>query len=172
MCKKFGASIIIKGSNQAEVSLSLSFVLSFCLFFCLFISSFVIQAKEFATSMATEKRLAYIEGWVIQVTATSLLLLLLLLLLFYGIVVLLIYGVSTRWCSIFYLVFFYVILFLGKIFGLIQQMTSLLIFPFLTFEKTLITKKELCGRCSRTCKKTNKDTYVITFCCCRVTYAT
>lgn len=37
MCKKFGASIIIKGSNQAE-------------------------AKEFATSMATEKRLAYIEG--------------------------------------------------------------------------------------------------------------
>lgn len=37
MCKKFGASIIIKGSNQAE-------------------------AKEFATSMATEKCLAYIEG--------------------------------------------------------------------------------------------------------------
>ena len=32
-------------------------------------------------------------------------------------------------------------------------MTSLLIFPFLTFEKTLITKKKLCGRCSRTCKK-------------------
>ncbi|KAL9951142.1 hypothetical protein ACROYT_G043755 [Oculina patagonica] len=37
MCKKFGAKVIIKGSNQWE-------------------------AKEFATSMATEKRLAYIDG--------------------------------------------------------------------------------------------------------------
>ncbi|PFX25392.1 Angiopoietin-related protein 3 [Stylophora pistillata] len=37
MCKKFGANIIIKGKNQSE-------------------------AREFATSMAAEKRLAYIDG--------------------------------------------------------------------------------------------------------------
>ena len=84
MCKKFGAKVTIKGSNQLEASkldkssckiILLPDLLESRAEFSKKIfnlkSNLMFQAKEFATSMATEKRLAYIDGWVSYQDAIS-----------------------------------------------------------------------------------------------------